>query len=109
DSALRLRIATAETQLARLHARAIAGALEDVGEELRAVGEDVLAIDHPPLTQELMRVRALVQFDTGATKDARASWEEAFRWALVAGDHRGAVFFAGKLAFTTGARLADEA
>src|SRR6185503_493082 len=37
-----------------------------------------------------------------------ASWEEAFRWALVAGDHRGAVFFAGKLAFTTGARLADE-
>ncbi|HET6582250.1 MAG TPA: serine/threonine-protein kinase [Nannocystaceae bacterium] len=109
DPGLRTRIAAAESELARLHARAIAGALEDVGEELRAVGEEVLAIDHPPLTQELMAVRALVQFDTGATKDARASWEQGFRWALVAGDHRTAVFFAGKLAFAIGARLADEA
>jgi tetratricopeptide (TPR) repeat protein len=107
DAALRTRIATAEEQIARMHARATAGALEHVGEELAAITESVLAIDHPPLTQELMGVRALVQFDTGATKAARASWEDGFRAALVAGDHRTAVFYAGKLAFTIGARLAD--
>jgi tetratricopeptide (TPR) repeat protein len=107
DSATRMRIETALTELARLHARATAGAFRDVGEELRTITDDVRAIDHPPLTQELMAVRALVQSDTGATQEARASWEEAFRAALVAGDHRDAVFFAGKLAFTTGARLAD--
>ncbi len=107
DPAQRDRIARVEAELARLHARAIAGALEGANDELRVLADEALAVDHPPLTAELMAVRALVEFDTGATKAARTSWENGFRAALVAGDHRQAVFLASKLAFSVGARLAD--
>ncbi len=107
DPAEREQIAALEAELSAIDARVGAGAYAGLDRQLVPLSERALALGWAPLTSRVLSLLATVEHETGATSDALAHWEHAFREAVVGDERRRSAFLAGKLAYAYANRRAD--
>ncbi len=107
DPAQRDELEALQAALADANALESTGAYKGVAARLAELEPRVKALDYAPLTEQFLTLRAAAEQVTGGMKEARRSYEAAFREALVAGDLRRAAYLAGKLTFIIGHRIAD--
>jgi eukaryotic-like serine/threonine-protein kinase len=98
DAGLRNRVT-------ELKARVRVGVFGDALADVQTIAEQIDDIDDLEFVIDVLALRGRIELATGHTREARETWEEAFRRAIAAERHADAAHAATKLAFIVGHRL----